>query len=324
VSHRARVGLCALVLACGPERSGPVERVVIPTGSSFRQAADSLDAHRLLGSRVWFTTLARLGRYDRAIQPGLYEFRPGTGALALLRALSDGDRVVIRFTVPEGASLLDVAALASERLYLPRDSVLAAARDTALLRELRIDGPSAEGFLWPDTYLLSELPFARDLIVLMHEAFRRAWQPAWDSAAQSAGRSRLQVLTLASIVEGEARVDDERAVIAGIYLNRLRIGMPLQADPTVQYAIQLKTGERKPRLYTNDYAIASPYNSYLHPGLPPGPVGAPSRKSIEAVLWPANVPWLYLVAGGDGDGRHVFSRTYDDHLRAVRRVRRNR
>jgi UPF0755 protein len=117
-------------------------------------------------------------------------------------------------------------------------------------------------------------------------------------------------------------VDDERPVIAGVYLNRVRRRMPLQADPTVQYAIQLQTGERKPRLLNKDYQFPSPYNTYLNPGLPPGPVNSPGLSSIEAALYPADVPYLFFVAGQDG--RHVFSRTYGEHLRAIAQVRSGR
>ena len=119
-------------------------------------------------------------------------------------------------------------------------------------------------------------------------------------------------------MEGEAKVDTDRPIIAAVYLNRLRCRMLLQADPTVQFAIQKQTGSRKPRLFARDYRFPSPYNTYLHPGLPPSPVGAPSLKSIEAVLAPAAVPYLYFVAGADG--RHVFSRTYGEHLRTVARI----
>jgi UPF0755 protein len=115
-------------------------------------------------------------------------------------------------------------------------------------------------------------------------------------------------------------VDNERETIAGVYHNRLRIGMPLQADPTVQYAISLKRGRRKARLFVKDYQIESPYNTYLNRGLPPGPVNSPSRRSIEAALYPAAVRYLYFVAGPNG--RHIFSRTYGEHLRAIRQLRR--
>ena len=134
----------------------------------------------------------------------------------------------------------------------------------------------------------------------------------------SSGRARQYALTG---VETQRTVQmEERPIIAAVYLNRMRIRMPLQADPTVQYAIQLQTGARKPRLIFADYRLKSPYNTYLVPGLPPGPVGNPGRKSIEAVVSPASVPYLYFVA--TGDGRHTFSRTYGEHLRAIARSRR--
>jgi UPF0755 protein len=134
--------------------------------------------------------------------------------------------------------------------------------------------------------------------------------------------TRNQLLALASIVEGEAKHDDERATIAGVYTNRLRRGMLLQADPTVQYAIEQATGERKTRLFFKDYEFPSPYNTYIHAGLPPGPVNSPGVKSIEAALYPAAVPFLYFVALPDG--HHRFSRSLEEHTRAIGEIRRTR
>jgi UPF0755 protein len=160
---------------------------------------------------------------------------------------------------------------------------------------------------------------ARELVREMARHFRRGWDPAWDTRAAGQGLTRDELVTLASIVEGEARVPEDRPLVAAVYRNRLRLGMPLQADPTVQYAIEQATGQRKPRLLERDYRTPSPYNTYLIPGLPPGPVGAPGRASIEAVLDPAPVPYLFFVAGPDG--KHIFTRSYPEHLRAVARVR---
>jgi UPF0755 protein len=221
--------------------------------------------------------------------------------------------------VPEGFTVADIAAAAEARLGLPADSIRAAATDSALLREFRVAGPSLEGYLLPETYFVSRLISARALVREMAELFARSWRPDWDAKATALGLDRHQLVTLASIVEGEARVDGDRPLVAAVYLNRIRLGMPLQADPTVQYAIQVTTGSRKPRLLERDYLFPSRYNTYLHPGLPPGPVGAPSVKSIEAVLAPAAVPYLYFVA--DLDGTHVFTRTYGEHLRAIARIR---
>ena len=312
-----------LLAACGGGLgSGPAERVVIPNGVGLATAAESLAAHGLISSQSWFAILGRLGRYHRSIKPGMYDIPQGTSARAILGMLKRGDVVTFRFTVPEGLTITDVAQLAESALAIPRDSFELAARDTILLRQLGIEEPTAEGFLTPETYTVPGLSTARDLVQIMLRQFRQSWNPAWDDSLAARGLSRFEAVTLASIVEGEAQVDEERPIIAGVYLNRLRLGMALQADPTVQYAIQVATGSRKSRLFEKDYDTSSPYNTYLHPGLPPGPVGSPGVKSLEAVMAPATVPWLYFVASGGG--RHTFSRTYQEHLRAVAQVRRER
>jgi UPF0755 protein len=312
--------LAAFALACaGP--TGPT-RLLIPKGSTVAAIADSLAAHQLIPFKLWFRLAARLGRYDRSLKPGLYAFGPGSSTISILRALRDGKYLTARLTVPEGFTIVDVADLVTAEMHVARDSVLAAARDTVLLHRYGVTAGSAEGYLAPDTYLIPAHYSARETLAIMLDQFSATWDSTWDTGLRASGLSRHQALTLASIVEGEARVDEERPVIAAVYLNRLRARMPLQADPTVQYAIQVRTGERKPRLYNADYRIESPYNTYLHPGLPPGPVGAPGRKSIEAVLQPARVAYLYFVAGPDG--RHRFSRTYQEHLRTVAKVRRAR
>ena len=318
---RFRILPCLLVAAgCGAAADAPTERVTIPPGASVRVVADSLAAHGIISSRRWFRLVARAGGYERKLRIGTYELPRGAGALASLRAIASGKAVLARFTVPEGFTLFEIAEAAERDLGIPRGEVLEAARDTALLREYDVPASDFEGFLRPETYLFAPGITAATLVRTMAETFRNDWDPAWNASAAAQGLDRLAVVTLASIVEGEAAVDADRPLVAAVYRNRLRIGMALQADPTVQYAIQLATGQRKPRLYEKDYTFESPYNTYLHPGLPPGPVGAPSRKSIQATLAPAPVPYLYFVAGPDR--AHIFSRTYAEHLRAIRRLRR--
>ena len=315
-----RLSVLALAAACGGSPSGPVERFTVPQGALLSQVEDSLAAHRLLGWRPWFRVVAKVGKFERDLKPGIYEFAPGTSALVMLRDIRDGRFLRLKLTVPEGFTSVDIAEVVASRFPTTKDSVLAAIHDPALLREYEIPAPSAEGYLAPDTYTIAAHSSGRDVVKALLDQFRAGWNPAWDAALETRHLSRLQALTLASIVEGEARVDEERPIIAAVYLNRMRIGMPLQADPTVQYAIQLQTGARKPRLIFADYRTKSPYNTYLLPGLPPGPVGSPGRKSIEAVVAPASVPYLYFVA--TGDGRHTFSKTYGEHLRAIARSRR--
>ena len=310
-----------LALGCGTNSSA--ERVTVPPGSSFAAVTDSLVAHGVVRSRSWFKLLARVRGADRSVRAGVYEFEPGVSAWTVLDVLASGSEVSTKFTVPEGLTIPEVAALAQERLGIPADSVIAAAQDSAgASTALGFPAKSFEGFLRPETYSLRYGTTARELVQLMAQGFLAAWKPEWDARLDTLRWTRAQAVTFASIVEGEARADDERETIAGVYHNRLRIGMALQADPTVQYAIFLATGKRKPRLFTRDYQFPSRYNTYLHPGLPPGPVNSPSLRSIEASLYPAKVPYLYFVAGPDG--RHVFSRTYAEHLRAIARVRQGR
>ncbi|MGQ0704406.1 MAG: endolytic transglycosylase MltG [Gemmatimonadales bacterium] len=307
-------------LACTqPAPTAPQEILTIPSGATVRVVADSLAAHGIIRSPLWFRILTRARGEDRKLQQGVYAFRRGDGSLTALRALVSGRALLQRFTVPEGFTLLDIAEAAEAGLGIPRDSFLAAAGDPALLREFGIPGPSFEGFLQPETYLVSLGISAAKMVRVMAATFADRWRPEWNALARERRLDRRAVVILASIVETEAKVEQDRSLIAGVYQNRLRLGMPLQADATVQYAIQLATGERKPRLFEKDYRFPSQYNTYLHPGLPPGPVGSPGRKSIEAVLRPAPVQFLYFVARPDGS--HIFSRTYAEHLRAVRRAR---
>jgi len=313
-------GTLAAQSACRSPAPGPIERVTVPPKARFSAVADSLAAHGVIRNRLWFKIVARVKGVDRTTKAGVYELARDAPTGDVLQALAEGRTASVRLTIPEGLMIPEVAAIVAERVGIPADSFVAAARDTALARELGVRGSSLEGFLRPETYAVPLGSSAGDVVRMMVEGFNAEWRPEWTARLDTLGMRRIELLTLASIVEGEARADDERETIAGVYRNRLRIGMPLQADPTVQYAILLATGRRKPRLYEKDYLFPSPYNTYLHPGLPPGPVNSPSRRSIEAALYPAQVPYLYFVAGPDG--RHVFSRTYAEHLRNVARVRR--
>ena len=318
--------MALLLAACGPSPSpsptGPPARVTIPEGATLGAISDSLHARGVITHPRWFRFLARLRGIDRKLQSGRYEFASPSPARHVLDALRTGRRLHIRFTVPEGASLAQISRLTQARLGLPADSVRAAAHDPLLLATFGIPATTAEGYLWPETYTLDSTETPHELVRLMLTAFHDAWDPAWNPVLDSLGMTRHEIVTLASIVEGEARVEEERPVIAAVYRNRLRLGMPLQADPTIQHAIEQETGARKARLYEKDYQFESPYNTYQRTGLPPGPINSPGRASLAAVLAPADVAWLYFVARPDGT--HAFSRTYAEHLRTIRHLRRER
>jgi len=308
-----------LILLIGCSSAGTVERVPIPPGSTLRSIADSLASHRVIRSRNWFRLRARLAHIDRDAKAGIYEFPRGTSIATVLRALKSGSALQFRITLPVGGTLFDLARNAQERLSIPRESILVAARDSALLRRLGVPGPSAEGWLLPESFDFGGFDRASEVIARFVSAREHGWDATWDARAKSAGLDRATLLTLASIVEAEAKLPDDRPLIAAVYRNRLRLGMPLQADPTIEYAYLLENGERKGRLYTVDYQLDSPWNTYRRQGLPPGPIGNPSREAIESVLSPASVPYLYFVAGPDG--RSVFATTYSEHLRNIRNAR---
>ena len=317
---RSVLSLFSVLSVVSCTSSAQTARVILPPGTPFSAVTDSLVAHHVISHPRWFKLMARIRGVDRTVHAGVYEFPAGSSEWKVLAMLAHGKKAALRFTVPEGLTIQEVGQLAAERLGIPEDSFVTVARDgksASLLLGMQV--PSYEGFLRPETYVLPADVDARELVRIMAQGFLNSWKPEWDRRLDTLKMNRLELVTLASIVEGEARADDEREIIAGVYRNRLRIGMALQADPTVQYAISLKRGHRKTRLFEKDYQFNSPYNTYLYPGLPPGPVNSPSRRSIEASLYPADVRYLYFVAGPDG--RHVFSRTYSEHLRAVRRIR---
>ncbi len=240
-----------LAAACGGD--GVPRRVVIPSGASFRVAADSLARRGVIRFPRAFRAYASWTRRDRAIKAGTYEFRSEQGWGELLDALAAGRGLVHTFTIPEGYDLAAIAKVIARSLDVPVDSVRAAARDTALLHRLDVPTPTLEGYLFPDTYTFPPGATARDAVDAMVHRFETIWKPAWDSAARAMALSRNDIMSLAAIIEKEARLPEERPVISAVYHNRLSIGMRLQADPTVQYAL----GRHVERVLFKDLEIDS-------------------------------------------------------------------
>ncbi len=235
-------GLLLLAACGGPAPGAPVEQLTIPPGSTLQAVADTLVAHGVIAHPTWFRLLARARRSDRRLQAGIYEFLRGERSWDVIDVLVEGRGKLVRFTLPEGLTVREAAAVAERELAIPADSFLAAALDTALVHGAGLDAPSLEGFLYPETYLVPPTVTASGLAGILGRAAAAAWTPARDARLDSLGMTRLEAVTLASIVEGEARAEEERAVIAAVYHNRLKLGMALQADPTVAYGIELKTG----------------------------------------------------------------------------------
>jgi len=314
-SRFALVAVCALAAACSGQPHGAATRVIIPRGASFAQAADSLARTGLIGSPRMFRLYGRVTGGDRNIKPGTYLLKHGTPWHDIVSALNGGHGLVNTITIPEGYTLSQITPLLARTLRVPMDSVQAAVRDTALLARLDIPSPTLEGYVFPDTYAFPVGTTARQAVREMVYSFERRWKPEWDSSLVDLKVNRNDLVTMASIVEREARLPEERPVIAAVYYNRLRRGMLLQADPTIQYAL----GHHVGRVLYKDLEIASPYNTYIHKGLPPGPVASPGVASLAAAANPANVPYLYFVASKDG--HHEFRMTLEEHTSAIREVR---
>ena len=304
-----------VLVACGNTPHGAPARVIIPRGASFGQATDSLAKAKLIGWPKMFRLYGRVTGGDRNIKPGTYLLKHGTPWRDIISALNGGRGLVNTITIPEGYTVSQITPLLARTLKVPVDSVRVAMRDTALLARLDIPNPTLEGYIFPDTYAFPIGTTARQAVREMVYDFERRWNPDWDEKASGLKIDRNDLVTMASIVEREARVPEERPVIAAVYYNRLRRGMLLQADPTVQYAL----GHHVGRVLYKDLAVQSPYNTYVHKGLPPGPIASPGVASLAAAANPATVPYLYFVASPDG--HHEFRMTLDEHTNAVRQVR---
>jgi UPF0755 protein len=295
----------------GSGSAGTASRVIIPRGASLGVAADSLAAYEVIGSTRLFRLFARATGAETIIKPGTYQFAPGAGYRTVLDALVTGRGLMATVVIPEGFDVRDIAPVLASALRVPEDSVRAAVTDTAWQRELDLPVPSLEGYLFPATYTFAEGTSARDAVNAMVERFLDMWKPEWDARLTAMSISRHDAITMASIVEKEARKAEERPLISAVYWNRVKKRMRLQADPTVQYALPRHVA----RVLYKDLAVESTYNTYKYAGLPPGPIASPGEASIAAALTPADVPYLYFVARADGS--HQFTETFAQHTRAI-------
>jgi UPF0755 protein len=297
--------------------TGPV-RITVPPGQAFSVLAAQLDEEGLLSSPWAFKTFASIRGYDRRIKWGTYEFQPGERPIDILARLMSGDVLTIDVTVPEGFTIWDIAG-AFRAASIDSTEMLAALCDEKFLSRRKIETLSLEGYLFPDTYRARWGAHPEEVVAMMLSRLDDVFGASKLQRAVDIGMSPHEVLTLASIIEAETRVPEERALVSAVYHNRLGRNMRLEADPTVAYAM----GGYKGRLLYADLEIDSPYNTYRQRGLPPGPICSAGEASIDAALYPDSTSRaLYFVARGDGS--HVFSRTLRDHNRAREQVRRER
>jgi len=323
-----RVGLGSLVLAVvvlGVEAWRTVtpaatlaegSRVVdIPAHAGVLAIARRLADAGIVRSSAAFVALGVLRGSARALRAGEYEFPRGTTTLGALRLLESGKVRLHPVLHPEGATVAELARALEPQQLARAEDVARVATDPVFLRSLGIDAASLEGYVFPDTYYFTKGLTPEQILTRTVQRLRAKLTPENVAGARERGLSVHELLTLASIIEREAVVWEERRLISAVFWNRLKLGMPLQADPTVQYAV----GKERRALSRTDLATDHPFNTYVRAGLPPGPIASPGLPAIEAALDPAPVNYLYFVARDDH--RHHFSATIAEHNAAVARYR---
>ena len=301
-----------LVPAQNATKSTEIE---IPKGATFRQAVDILSDQKLIRDKKIFLLLGRLTGADRKIRAGFYSIWSNMSPWDIFKIIRKGRIIEYEVKVLEGDSLPEIAEAFSKAGIATYDKVIEISRDPEFLSSYAIDAPSSEGFIFPDTYMIPKGVKAEDALGSMIDMMREKYSEELLEKTEKIGMTETEVLTLASIIEKEAVVDEERPLISAVYHNRLKKHMPLQADPTCIYGIK----SSKEKITKTDLLRKTPYNTYVIKGLPPGPIASPGLKSIIAALNPANVPYIYFVS--NNDGTHNFSVTLGEHEEAVRAYR---
>ncbi|WP_315970565.1 endolytic transglycosylase MltG [Paenibacillus sp. PAMC21692] len=311
-----------------PMPAGAVKQVAISRGMSANSVADTLEENGIIKNSFVFGYYLQLKDEGSRFQAGLYEMSPGMDNAAIIAKLNAGDTIAeetIRFTIPEGYTVLQIAdKLAADglinkekfldvaengRSWANAESAQAIPDDDKLHKRL-------EGYLFPETYELKKDSTEEQIITrMLQETDRKlsALPEDWQDAMEASGRTLHEIMTIASLIEREVVVDEERALVSSVIYNRLAKPMRLQIDAAVQYALD----EPKERLLTKDLEIDSPYNTYKNDGLPPGPIASPSLASIEAAIYPAQSDYLFYVTKKDGSQSHLFAKTYNEHLRNI-------
>lgn len=299
------------------QKTGHAIYVKVKPGMNADAIAAVLYEKKIIGSMIGFKIMAKLNGLDGHLRSGDYVFYRNMRYSEIIEILTKGRTAAFRVTVPEGYTIEQIARLLQEKDILSAEDFQREAEDFApfayIVKASRAKY-SAEGFLFPDTYEFLTDASAKDIMDIMAKEFDKRFTPQMRARTEALNLTVEEVVTLASLVEKEAQVDDDRPIIAQVFINRLRAQMPLQSCATIQYIL----GHPKAELSLQDTEIESPYNTYQNMGLPPGPIANPGIASIEAVLFSQPTEYLYFVA--DKNGKHHFSRTYEEHLQAIEGV----
>ena len=295
-----------------------MKKVRIDHGTTLSNISDKLNKKGIITNKWVFEFLTKIKGLEKSMQAGTFRLSNVHTNNDVIKNIVFGSPDRKKITFLEGWNMNQVARHLSKELNFNYSEVLKLLSDEEFIKELQINSNTLEGYLFPETYYFFEGVDKISVIKRLVKEHKRFWNDANLSKADSLGFTPYEIITLASIIEGEAIYDSERSIISAVYHNRLKIGMKLQADPTVQYIID--DGPR--RLLNRDLRIKSPYNTYMYQGLPPGPINSPGKQSLIAALSPQNNDYLYFVA--KGDGYHTFSRNEKEHERAKRAFQRVR
>lgn len=314
----AAAGLLFLLVTARPSpATWRLKKVRIPSGSGYSEIVRLLTESGVLRFPVAFRILVTVTGTGTRLRHGEYVFPAPPSAFDLWKKISSGDVAQYPVTIPEGANLYDIARILDQMELADPASFLHGATSFELANRLDIPGDTAEGFLFPDTYLLVKDMRVEGILRSMVREFRENFTSEMEREAVAKGLTILQVVTIASIIEKETGVEAEKPLISSVIHRRLRRGMPLQMDSTVIYGLKKFDG----KLTKKDLRTRTPYNTYLKPGLPPGPISNPGLASLQAALHPADTEYLYFVSRNDGS--HQFSNTLAEHNRAVSAYQKN-
>jgi UPF0755 protein len=294
--------------------SGGEVFVDLPAGTGVAGIAERLADAGVVPDTWTFRLAARLSGSDRRLKAGEYRFAEAASPVDVIKRLVKGDVVRRSLTIPEGLTIAEMSAIVERGGFDTARAFELAAADGSKVSALDPDARSLEGYLFPETYAFPRDAGSDAIVEAMVAGFGRAFDADLRAAASARRMSVREVVTLASLIEKETAQASERAVVSGVYHNRLKKGMLLQCDPTVVYAL-MKAGKWKGNIQKAHLQMDSPYNTYRYPGLPPGPIASPGRASLEAAVRPADVPFLYFVSRNDGT--HVFAETLAEHARNV-------
>jgi len=294
------------------------KEIEIPKGTTFRQALEIFSQEGFLRDKNVLLLFGRISGIERRIRAGYYSVNGPVSPLDIFKMLKEGRIIEYDITIVEGDSLMEIGEKLSELKIISQDDFKELSTDKNLLYVHDIDAPSIEGYLFPDTYKLPKGISPEDAIGMMINRMREKFTSELCERASEIGFSEREVLTLASIIEKESVTDKERFLISAVFHNRLKKGIPLQADPTAIYGIK----SSKEKITASDLRKKTKYNTYVIKGLPPGPIASPSIKSIEAALYPPDVPYIYFVS--NNDGTHLFSVTAEEHTVAVKSYRKKK